>query len=113
MGGQLRKALDKKFYKQLERKVIGQKNVTVCQYFDHLDKKWRPLETRVVKELKAHSLCGWKRLEEDEDLRESAKRLDDGVACLAEDSIKISKEDMLQHFMEQILDSGLFDEKDV
>ena len=113
VGGQIRKALDKKFYKRLEKKVIGYKKVTVCQYFDHLDEKWSPLETHVVKELKAHALRGWRRLEEDEDLGEFAKRLDDDVACLAEGGIKISMEDMLQHFMEQILESGLFDEKDV
>ena len=61
VGDQIRKSLDKKFYKQLERKVIGYKNVTVCQYFDHLDEKWCPLETHVVKELKAHARRGWKK----------------------------------------------------
>ena len=58
VGDQIRKALDKKFYKRLEKKVIGYKNVTVRQYFDHLDEKWCPLETHVVKELKAHALHG-------------------------------------------------------
>ena len=48
--------------------MIGYKNVTVRQYFDHLDDNWCPLETHVVKELKAHALRGWKRLQEDEDL---------------------------------------------
>ena len=66
-----------------------------------------------MEEPEAHGLRGWKRLEEDEDLGEFAKRLDGNVACLAEDGIKISKDDMLQHFMEQFLESGLFDEKDV
>ena len=113
VGDQIRKALDQKYHKRLEKKIIGYKNVTIRQYFEHLDQQWCSLETHVVKELKAHALRGWQRLEEDEDLGGFAKRLEDDVACLKEDKISISEEDMLQHFMEQILESGLFDEKDV
>ena len=80
VGGQLQKVPDKKIYKRLEKKVIGYKNVTVRQYFDHLDDKWCPLETHVVKGLKVHAFRSWKRLEEDEDLGEFSKRLKDDVA---------------------------------
>ena len=52
-------------------------------------------------------------MEEGEDLRECAKRLKDDVACLVKDDVKISEDDKLQHFMEQILESGLFGEKDM
>ena len=78
-----------------------------------MDNKWCPLETHVEKELKVHALRCWKRLEEDEDIGEFSKRLKDNVACLAEDGLKISEDDKLQHFMEQILESGLFGEKDM
>ena len=75
--------------------------------------KWCQHETHIVKELRAHTLLGWKRLEEDEDLGGFAKRPKDNVACLAEDDIKRNDADMFQHFMEQILESVLFDKKDV
>ena len=108
VGDQFRKALDKRFYKRLEKKVIGYKNVTVTQYFDYLDNKQCLLETHVVRELKAHALRG--RLEEDKDLGKYSKILKDDTACLKEGGIKISDVNMPQHSMEQTLESGLFDE---
>ena len=75
--------------------MIGYKNVAIRQYFDHLEDKWCPLKTHGVKELKAHALLGWKRLEEDEDLGEFAKRLKNDLSCPAEDGIKVSNDDML------------------
>ena len=72
-----------------------------------------PGRNTCCEKLKVHALRGWKRLEEGEDLRECAKRLKDDVACLVKDDVKISEDDKLQHFMEQILESGLFGEEDV
>ena len=90
MGQQIRKPLDKRFYKWLAKKIIGYKHVTIRQYFDHSDDKWCPLETHVIKELKAHTLRGWTRLEEKKDSGEFAKRFSDDEACLNVDRIKIS-----------------------
>ena len=69
VGEQIRAALDKKGYKRLEKKIIGYKKVTVCEYFEHLNKKWCPLEIPVIKQLKADFYREWKRRDEDEDLR--------------------------------------------
>lgn len=51
-----RNVVDKKYHSQLSKPVIFYKQVTIKQYFKHLDKKWCKLDTEVIKEMKARCL---------------------------------------------------------
>ena len=45
----VREALRDRFYEQLEDEVMGYKEVTIMNYFDHLDEKWCKMDTRMRK----------------------------------------------------------------
>lgn len=106
-----RDAVDKKYHSSLSKPVILYKKVTIKQYFAHLDKKWCKLDTEVIQEMKAHYLRGWEHVEEEE-IDTFIKRLNDEQEGLGLDGITISDTDKLQHFLEQMNGSGLFDRRD-
>ena len=107
----IRDALDVKYFQALKRPVIAYKKVTVKEYINHLDSKWCKLDTRVVKLMKNHYYRGWQ-VENDEDIHDYVKRLDEEQEKMSQDGITISTDDKLQHFMEEMYDSGQFDRRD-
>ena len=108
----IRDALDPKFYQQLCRPIIKFKNITIKQYFQHLDAKWCKLDVGVIKEMKDHYYRGWT-LTDNEEISAFIKRLTDDQVALALDNIVISDTDKLQHFLEQMyLQKGLFSRPD-
>ena len=107
----IRDALDEKYYIQLKKAVIGYKRVTIKQYINHLDVKWCKLDTKVIKQMKDHYYRGWQQ-EHEESIHEFIKRLDEDQEALLVDGIKISDDDKMQHYMEQMYDCGIFDIKD-
>ena len=57
---QYRRAVDEKYYKHLEKRIVGYKGVTIREYFDHLNEVWVRVSTKVVKEARDQYFCGWK-----------------------------------------------------
>ena len=87
---------------------MAYKRVTVKQYITHLDEKWCKLDTRVIKQMKNHYYRGWQ-VDNDEALTDYAKRIDKEQVQMGQDGIAISNDDKLQHFMEEMYDSGQFE----
>ena len=48
----IREALPERFYEQLEDEVMGYNEVTIMDYFDHLDEKWCKMNTRMRKQMR-------------------------------------------------------------
>lgn len=111
LADNIRDALDKKFYLSLKRPVIAYKNVQPRDYITHLDNKWCKLDTRVIKNMKDNYYRGWE-TDEDEHIEEFVKRLDEEQHALLNDRIKISNEDKLQHFLEEMYKASIFDRRD-
>ena len=107
----IRDALDPKYYIALKKPIIGYKRTTAKDYFIHLDSKWCKLDTKVIKKMKENYFRGWQ-LAEEEDISTFIKRLNEEQTTLAEDNIRISVEDKLQHFLEEMYDSALFERRD-
>ena len=61
--------------------------------------------------MKDHYYRGWQ-VENDEDINDYVKRLNEEQEKMSQDGITISTDDKLQHFMEEMYDSGQFDRRD-
>lgn len=112
VGDRIREALDPKYHQKLKKQVFGYKNVAIIDYFDHLDEKWCRLDAIAIKKLKKDYFKGWKYAEEEETVDAFKKRLDENQAIQEENGVHISDEDKYQHFVEEMIESNLFDEKD-
>ena len=58
-GHNIREALDKKYYQQLQRTLLQYKKIEPKEYLDHLAHKWCRLSTQVKKELKEAYFVPW------------------------------------------------------
>ena len=107
----VRDALDEKYYLHLKKPIIAYKNVELREYITHLDSKWCKLDTRVVKKMKEHYYRGWE-VHIDEHIEEFVKRLNEEQKSLVRDQVKVTDDDKLQHFMEEMYDCNIFDRRD-
>ena len=48
----IQEALPEKFYEQLEDEVMGYKEVTIMDYFDHLDDRRCKIDTKMRKQMR-------------------------------------------------------------
>ena len=55
----IRKALPKKCYEQLEDKLMGYKEVSIIQYFEYLDKRQCRMDTKTRKKMRADFYKTW------------------------------------------------------
>ena len=55
----IRKALPKKCYEQLENELMGYKEVPILAYFEHLDKIWCRMDTKTRKKMRAEFYEPW------------------------------------------------------
>ena len=55
----IRRVLDGKYYEQLEDELMGYKDVTIRNYFEHLDAKWCRMDTKTPKKMKAEFYQPW------------------------------------------------------
>ena len=48
----IRDTLDEAYYKQPRKKTIGYNEVTIRDYFKHIDEKWCKMDTATIKRMK-------------------------------------------------------------
>ena len=53
------KALDENYYEQLEDELMGYEDVTIREYFEHLDAKWCKMDTKTRKKMKVEFSEPW------------------------------------------------------
>ena len=102
----IRDALNEPYHKQLKRKTISCKKVKVCDYFIHLNRKWYKLDTGTIKKMKAALYEPWNLVDH---ITDFGIRLKNDQEHLLLNKIKISDEEMTQFYIEQMLDSGMFE----
>ena len=108
VGHNVRDALDKKYWEQLEVPVFLYKTVKPRDYITNLD-KWVRLDERQIKELRKHFERGW---EADEHITAFALRLDKEQKQLLDDAaVTITDVDKNLHYMLEIWESGKFDKE--
>ena len=107
----LRDAIDPKYYQELKKPLLGYKKVAIRDYFEHIKKEWCVLDTEETRLIKQHYFCGWNEEAEEEALAMFGKRLDDKQEELREDNIIITAANKLQHYMEQMYASQIFEQQ--
>ena len=109
VGHNVRGALDTKYTINLNQRIHGYKNVTVKQYFQHLDSKWCKLTVKTIRDMKLHFYRGMDLNDPNEGVSQFIIRLEEEQGDLERDNITISEAEKLQHFLEQVnIDSRLF-----
>lgn len=107
----LRDAIDPKYYQELKKPLLGYKKVTIREYIEHIKKEWCVLDTEETRRIKLNYFRGWNEEAEEEALAMFGKRLDDEQEELAEDNIIVTSADKLQHYMEQMYASEIFEQR--
>ena len=107
----IREAMDEKYDLALKRPIIAYKKVEVTDYIHQHDTKWCKLDTKVKKAMKEHYYRGWE-VAMEENIDDYIKRLNEEQIAMLRDGVKITTDDKLQHFMEQMYDCGNFDRRD-
>jgi len=103
--------IDPKYYQELKKPLLGYKKVAIRYYLDHIKKEWCVLDTEETRLIKQHYFRGWNEEAEEEALAMFGKRLDDKQEELGEDNIIITAADKLQHYMEQMYASEIFEQR--
>jgi hypothetical protein len=108
VGHNVRDALDKKYWEQLEVPVFLYKTVKPRDYITNLD-KWVRLDERQIKDLRKHFERGW---EADEHITAFALRLNKEQKQLLEQAkVTITEVDKNLHYMLEIWESGKYDKE--
>ena len=55
----IRGVLNEKYYEQLEDELMGYKDVTIRDYFEHIDAKWCRMDTKTRKKMKTEFYEPW------------------------------------------------------
>ena len=106
----IRDALDKVYYEQLEDDLVGNKQVTIREYFQHLDAIWCKMDTKAVTKITALFYEPWDQVMH---ITKFAKQLDRQQAYLKTTGINITEESKLQFYTKQILDRAMFDKRNI
>ena len=103
----IRDALDPTYYQQLKNKRLKYKNLSVQDYFQHLDTHWGKITIEMEIKLKQEYYEVWDhgRIH----ITDFKERLDKDQEELQEDKIIISDHDKLVFYVQQMYRSGLFE----
>jgi hypothetical protein len=106
----IRDAVDPKCYCQLKKKNLGYKGVKITEYFDHFDEEWCPMTVATRKQFKEEYYRPW--AADAEHISEFIKHLNDEQEYYETLKIKISEDDKLDHFLDQMWQQSgnLFDQ---
>ena len=106
----IREVLDVKYYEQLEDELMGYKEVSIRNYFEHLDAYWCKMNTKTVQKMTAEFYEPW---DQQMHITKFAKRLDRHQAYLATAGIEITDESKLQFYIEQMVDCAMFEKREI
>jgi hypothetical protein len=107
----IRDALDKMYYAQLEDKVLGYKKVKITAYFDHLDKVWCKMDTSAKNEMRLKYFEPW--AHGADHITVFSKTLEDEQEILKKLGVTISDEEKTEHFVKQMHASGQFSKEEL
>ena len=102
----LKNALDEQYYKQLKKKLIGYKRVTILEFFDHLG-KWTTVTNQVKRTLRNDYYSGWNHTGS-EHISEFQRRLEDDQVRLTDLGIPISDSEVFEHYVGEMYKSKKF-----
>ena len=94
------------YYEQLEDVLMGYKEVTIRDYFNHLDQYWCKMDTKIIKKMKKLVYEPWDQVMH---ITKFAKHLDEHQGYLKSAGIEITDATKLKFYLEQIIDSTMFD----
>jgi hypothetical protein len=87
---------------------MAYRNITPHQIFEHLNKRWCPLDVQAKKVLKKESYTKW---DANEHLTTFGKRLNDDQRALVRLDVTIADDNKFQFYLEKIYDSNHFDKQ--
>ena len=93
----IRKVLPKAYYEQLEDQLMRYKEVTILDYFNHLDEIWYKMNTKTVKKMTAEFYEPWIK---NMHIAKFEKHLDERQEYLTNTGIKITDVVKLQLYLE-------------
>ena len=102
----IRKALPKAYYEQPEDKLMGYKEVTTLDYFNHLDEVWCKMNTKIDQKMTAKfhdPLCS-----NNLHITKFSKHLGEREENLSNNGTKITGAVKLQFYLDQMIDSAMF-----
>ena len=106
----IRDALDMQYYEQLEDTDLGYSEISIKDYLDHLTTQWCKLNTKAIQEMKDRQFRGW---DKDEHITAFGRRLTREQHELRRQNVTIMDSDKLQHYLEQIYVSNIFDRREL
>ena len=106
----IRRALPKAYYEQLEDQLMRYKEVTILDYFNHLDEIWCKLNTKTVQKMTAEIYELWSK---NMRITKFAKHLDKRQEYPSTTGIKITNAVKLQFYLKQMIDSAMFNKQDI
>ena len=93
----MRGVLAVKYYEQLKDELMGYKEVSICDYFEHLDAYWCKMNTKTVQKMTAEFYEPW---DQQMHVTKFAKGLDKHQEYLATAGIEITDAAKLQFYVE-------------
>ena len=104
------RALFEKCYEQLENELMGYTEVPIFAYFDHLDKRWYRMDTKTRKKMHAEFYEPWDHVMY---ISKFGKYLIKERKYLKTCGIEINDEAKIQFYIDQMIDSCMFENKDI
>ena len=101
----IREALPEAYYEQLKIELMGYKEVSIRDYFDHLDEHWCKMDTKTIKRTTKSFYKPWDQIMH---ITKFSKQLDEEQEYIQSAGIKISNASKLQFYTEQMIDSKWF-----
>ena len=106
MCSNTRDALPGACYEQLKNSPMSYREVSIRDYFDHLDKHRSKIDTKTIKSTTKLFYEPWNQLMH---VMKFAKHLDQQQECLQSAGIEITNASKLQFYTDQIIYSQMFD----
>ena len=94
------------YYEQLQDSLMGYKEVSIKDYFDHLNEYWCKMDTKPTQKMTKSFYEPWDQVMH---VTKFAKLLDEQQEYLKSAGIEITDASKLQFYTEQIIDSQMFD----
>ena len=98
----IREALPEAYYEQLKNDLMGYKEVSIRDYFDHLDKHWCKMDTKTIKRMTKLFYKPWDQIMH---ITKFGKQLDEEQEYLQSAGIESSDTSKLQFYTKQMIDS--------
>ena len=95
---------------KLEDELMGCKEVTIRNYFDHLDEKWCKMDTTTRKKTKGEFDESWDQVMH---ITKFGKKLRKHQEYLKVCGVKIDNETKMQFYVEEMIDSAMFEKCDI